>query len=564
MKETIEIPGQVKRNLKRKINRKVSKLQKLQETHKQSLSLEEKIVVRDDVNKHLGSSPSKLWFEIITNIPNGTNKVIFDMNLTKEGLEVVYKQDSLGPTYELFVKNSISKTILQDGKLVLKSKQGSSSVYGSGFVTIGQYSDKVIISSNDLNGDSWRLNFLTNEIEEIEPLTDCNYQVELLIPFSSKMGGWKNFITQLRSFIEEVDARNIIKGREYKFTVNGIGTDTDSSNLSKPLQEKKPSWVDEVGTPQTTPQFNQLKVNGKMTSEVVIESPSTNDDDNNTSSVKFEVTSVGKVGSEYIKGLSGSSGDKPMVVVYYKGTNQVCFMIPARKGNGQTSLNNVLVEVEVDKKEIGLFLQSTDKSTGVNDLLRIKIRDTFNKLLLGLYPDTELVELMVQLYGIDIIIEDTTSMGNDFRNAFGLGIMNDMEIEERRDIVKAEESKDNGRYDIVINMIWETDGELTGDTPRCVIEVKKKDFGRNDRNQIFAYAVKDNLIKLAGGLSVDVSDSAKKSYGTDVDSIKRAGTLPNCTFAKNLVDMMKFNFGSTPIYNHYLGLARNILDSKKK
>ena len=557
MNVTQELPGQIKRNLKRKIMKKINKYQELND---KSLTFEEKIVVRDDVNQQLGSSPSKLWFEIITNIPNATNEVIFDLNLTKQGLKVVYKQDSFGPTYELFVRNSIDRTILQDGKLVLKSKEGSSNVFGSGFVTVGQYSDKVIISSNDSNGDSWRLNFLTNTIEEIEPLTDCNFQIELLIPFNSKMGGWKNFITQLRSFIEEVDARNIIKGREFKFTVNGVGTDTDCLQLSKPLQPKIPSWVDEVGKLQTTPQFNQLKVNGKMTSKIVIESPSTNDNDNNTSSLTLDVKSVGKVSSDYK--LSGSSGDKPMVVIYYKGTDQVCVMIPARKGNGQTSLNNVFCEVEVDKKEIGLFLSSTDKSTGVDDLLRIKIRDTFNNLLLGLYPDKELVELSVQLYGIDIIVENTTSMGDDFRNAFGLGIMNDMEVEERRDIVKDEVSKDNGRYDIVINMIWETDGELTGDTPRCVIEVKKKDFGRNDRNQVFAYALKDILIKLVGGLSVDVSPGAKTSYGTDVDSIKRAGTLPNCTFAKNLVDIMKFNFASPPIYNYYLGLAKNIIDSK--
>jgi len=556
---TPQLPGQVKRNLKRQITRNIDKYQKL---NKKSLSFEQKIIKRDEVNKIIGSSPSKLWFEIITNIPNGTNQVIFDINLTDKGLVVVYKQDSLGPTYELFVENSISEDIIQDGKLVLKSKEDSSSVYGSGFVTIGQYCDDVKLYSNDIDGDSWKLNFKTNEVEVIEPLTDCNFKVELLIPYNSKMGGWKNFITQLRTFIEEVDAKNIIKGREYKFTINGIGTDTDCIELAKPLQPKIPSWVDEVGTPQPSPQFNQLKVNGKMTDKVVISSPSSNDDDSKTSSLTFDIKSIGKVSSDYR--LSGSSGDKPMLVVYYKGTNQVCFMIPVRKGNGQTSLNNVVVEAEVDKKEIGLFLSSTDKSTGVNDLLKDKLLDTFNNLLLSLYPDTELVELMVQLYGIDLIVEDTTILGDSFRDSFGLGFMNSMEVKDRKEIVKDEVSKDNGRYDIVIDMIWETDGELTSDTPRCVIEVKKKDFGRNDRNQVFAYALKDSLIKLAGGLSVDVSSNAIASYGTDIDSIKRAGTLPNCTFAKNLVDIMKFNFASPPVYNYYLALAKDIIDSKKK
>lgn len=521
-------------------------------------SFEEKIIIRDNVNQLIGSSPTKLWFEIITNIPNGTKLVNFDIELVKEGLKVVYKQDSLGPTFETFVENSINDNIIQDGKLVLKSKKDSSSVYGSGYVTIGQYSSQVFISSNDSNGDSWKLNFFTNELEEIEPLTNCNFKVELLIPFNNKMGGWNNYVQSLRSIIEEVDAKNIMNGRQYEFTVNGIGNGSDSAKLNKPLEPKIPLWVDEMGISIPKPQFNSLKVNGKWTNTVVIESPSSNEND---SSLTFEIKSVGKVNSDYK--LSGSSGDKPMLVVYYKGTNQLCFMIPLRKGNGQTSLNNVYIEAEVDKQDIGLFLSSTDKSTGVNDLLKNKLLESFNNLLLELYPDTELVELMVQLYGIDLIVENTSILGDTFRTALGLGAMNSMDVEERRKIVKAEVSKANGRYDIVVDMIWLTDMELTSDTPRFVGEVKKKDFGRNDRNQIFAYAIKDSLVRVAAGISVDITPASQKSYGTDIDEIKRAGSLPNVVFADKLIDIMKFDFNSPPIKNYYLALAKNIIDSKK-
>ena len=541
------------RPVKRKFKRKFEKFLKNMK------SFDEKIVIRDKVNQLIGSSPSKLWFEIITNVPNGTNEVSFDINLTKEGLKVFYKQDTFGPTFKTFTTNSINDDIIKDGKLTLINKENSSSVYGSGFVTIGQYSTEVILTSNDSDGDSWRYDFLTGEFSEVEPLKDCNFQLELLIPFNNKMGGWKNYITKLRDIIEEVDAKNIINGREYKFTVNGVGSGSDSISLNKPLEPKIPLWVDEVGTSIPNPQYNQLKVNGKWTSEVVIESPSSNE---KNSSLTFEIKSVGKVNSDYK--LSGSSGDKPMLVVYYKGTNQVCFMIPLRKGNGQTSLNNVFIEAEVDKKDIGLFLSSTDKSTGVNDLLKIKLLEDFNNLLLELYPDTELVELMVQLYGIDLIVENTSILGDTFRNSLGLGIMNSMDVEVRKDIVKPEVSKANGRYDIVVDMIWLTDMELRPDTPRFVAEVKKKDFGRNDRNQIFAYALKDSSVTLAAGISVDITPSAQKSYGTDIDEIKRAGSLPNVTFAKDLVDIMKFDFNLPATKSYYLGLAKDIVDSKKK
>lgn len=548
MNETVILSRTQKRDLKRKFEKALKKMK----------SFEEKIIIRDNVNQLIGSSPTKLWFEIITNIPNGTNVVEFVIELIKDGLKVVYKQDSLGPTFETFVENSINDEIIQDGKLILKSKKDSSSVYGSGYVTIGQYSSEVFISSNDSNGDSWKLNFFTNELEEIEPLKDCNFKVELLIPFNNKMGGWNNYVQSLRSIIEEVDAKNIMNGRQYQFTVNGIGSGSDSAKLNKPLEPKIPLWVDEIGNSIPKPQFNSLKVNGKWTNTVIIESPSSNE---NNSSLTFEIKSVGKVNSDYK--LSGSSGDKPMLVVYYKGTNQLCFMMPVRKGNGQTSLNNVYIEAEVDKQDIGLFLSSTDKSTGVNDLLKNKLLEIFNNLLLELYPDTELVELMVQLYGIDLIIENTSILGDTFRNALGLGAMNPMDIEERRAIVKAEVSKANGRYDIVVDMIWLTDMELTPDTPRFVGEVKKKDFGRNDRNQIFAYAIKDSLVRVAAGISVDITPTSQKSYGTDIDEIKRAGSLPNVTFADKLIDIMKFDFNSPAIKSYYLGLAKDIIDSKK-
>jgi hypothetical protein len=238
-------------------------------------------------------------------------------------------------------------------------------------------------------------------------------------------------------------------------------------------------------------------------------------------------------------------------------------MQPIRRGNGQTSLNNVLVEVEVDKKEIGLFLQSTDKSTGVTPLLQNKILDDFNNLLLVRFPDTELVELMVQLFGIDMIINDISILGDTFRNSLGLGEMNEIDPKVRKDMVKAEISKDSGRYDIVVNMIWLTNMELTPETPRFVGEVKKRDFGRNDRNQVFAYAIKDSLIIKVAGISVDITASSQKAYGTDIDSIKRAGLLPNVQFANNLIDVTKFNFNSPPIYNYWLHQAKELINKNK-
>jgi len=542
MNENVALSGPVKRKLKRKFVRALNKMK----------SFEEKIIMRDKVNQVIGSSPTKLWYEIITNVPNGTEEVIFDLNLTKEGLQVVYKQDSFGPTFETFTQNSINDDIIQDGKLTLIDKKNSSSVYGSGFVTIGQYSTKVILTSNDKDGDSWSFDFLSGEFNEVGPLKDCNFQIELLIPYNTKMGGWKNYLTQLRDIIQEVDSKNILKGRKYKFSVNGFGTDTDNLEFSKTILPKDVSWVDEAGNPTPTCKYTSFK--GKNGNKVIVTSPSCNDDE---ASITFEIKSIGKVDSSYK--LSGFSGDKPMLVVYYKGTNQICFMVPVRPGNGQTSLNNLLIEAEVDKKEIGLFLQSTDKSTGVTPLLKTKLVDVFNNLLLGLYPDSKLVELMIQLFGVDMIVNDESVLGDTFRSSIGLSEMNKLDVSVRKEITKMEVSKDSGRYDIIVNMIWETDMELNSDTPKFIGEVKKTNFGRNDRNQVFCYSLKDKLVTKAVGISYNISSSAIDAYNKDIDSIKRADSLPNTTFYP-LLDVRKYNFDKPEIYDYWQREAKKVSD----
>jgi hypothetical protein len=168
---------------------------------------------------------------------------------------------------------------------------------------------------------------------------------------------------------------------------------------------------------------------------------------------------------------------------------------------------------------------------------------------------------MVQLFVIDMIINDATILGDAIRTKMGLEVMNSMDIATRGSIVKPEVSKDSGRYDIVVNMIWETNMELTSETPRFVGEVKKVNFGRNDRNQLFCYALKDSLVTKACGISVDVTSSAIKSYGTDIDSIKRAGSLPNTTFY-DLLDVTKYNFKNPAIYEYWLNQAKKKIDNK--
>lgn len=76
------------------------------------------------------------------------------------------------------------------------------------------------------------------------------------------------------------------------------------------------------------------------------------DKDGETSSIVLNIDSLGKIDSD--SKLSEWVGDRPMVRIKYNGPNgQMAVLLPLRKGNGLTSLNNLLLDVWVDSKEIG-------------------------------------------------------------------------------------------------------------------------------------------------------------------------------------------------------------------
>jgi hypothetical protein len=516
----------------------------------------ERIEERDKLNRILGSSPQKVWYEIVTNIPVTCNKVVFDLTIKDSLLKVIYKQDIFGPSKEDLSKNMVNKSTTKNGKVNVFEKENSSSVFGTGFTTIGDYCSSQIIESTPENGESFKKDLLTDIEEEIQPLKEYKFIQTLQIPYDNKMGGWKNFIQKLRNIISEVDGVNIQNGRKYKFNVSGLSTTTDCLELSEVIQPKITMWVDELGVPTVGPKLTGYETEKGVETKLVVNAPNVNKKD---SSITLDITAIGKRPKEFV--LEGFSGDKPMIIVRYKGTNQLCFVMPLRKGNGETSINNVIVEAEVSKSEIATYLESTDKSTGVSDILKNSIFETLRPSILKTYPDTNLVEKMSQLFVAMMIIEDFggKKLCDMFRSENGLGSMNTMTVAERQKIVKLEKSKSNSRYDIIVWKIWETKGQLTSKTPKWLAENKRQDFGRNDRNQIFSYAVKDRYITSAVGISVDVSQKSIESFEEDIDSIKRAERLNDVEFFP-LIDVNDWGFNSPQNFKYFLELAQQEIE----
>lgn len=516
----------------------------------------ERIEESAKLNRILGSSPQKVWYEIVTNIPVTCNEVVFDLTIKDSLLTVIYKQDVFGPSKEDLSKNMINKSTTKNGKVNVFEKENSSSIFGTGFTTIGNYCSSQIIESTPENGESFKKDLLTDIEEEIQSLKEYKFIQTLQIPYDNKMGGWKNFIQKLRNIISEVDGVNIQNGRKYKFNVSGLSTTTDCLELSEVIKPKVTMWVDELGVPTVGPKLYGYETEKGVETKLVVKAPNVNKKD---SSITLDITAIGKRPKEFV--LDGFSGDKPMIIVRYKGTNQLCFVMPLRKGNGETSLNNVIVEAEVSKSEIATYLESTDKSTGVSDILKNSIFETLRPSILKTYPDANLVEKMSQLFVAMMIIEDFggKKLCNMFRSDNGLGYMNTMKVEERQKIVKLEKSKSNSRYDIIVWKIWETKGQLMSKTPKWLAENKRQDFGRNDRNQIFSYAVKDRYITSAVGISVDVSQKSIESFEEDIDSIKRAERLNDVEFFP-LIDVNDWGFNSPQNFKYFLELAQKEIE----
>ena len=95
-----------------------------------------------------------------------------------------------------------------------------------------------------------------------------------------------------------------------------------------------------------------------------------------------------------------------------------------------------------------------------------------------------------------------------------------------------------------------------------LIEVKKTGYGRNDRNQLFAYALKDEDVDSIGGLTTKVSSDAKKGWSMDRQLIEETGRLKDVYIAKKLVDGNVHGFNVGPIFSHFLDVVRKKRESK--
>lgn len=527
----------IKRSIIRKVEKEIAKMKSMESVGSAAMTQ----------NQELSKNPLKLWFEILTNIPGNVRKVVFEIKKTKSGFDVRIIQHGEGTNLKTINGNLLDETTVKTGLFKSKKENDSSSIYGTGIYTQSLYSSSLIYKVKTSEMDNWEVwNVKTGETS-IEENTELNSGViiETTIPYTKRMGNYSKFIEDLRDILSVYDNRNIDNGRQYILNVDGFETETKDRELSGPIQSNGVSWISKKGKSLKTAEFNCLTYEHKTYKQLVIKVPL----DDTEIAITLDNIKLGK----REENIGMMEGDRPYLIVYYKGSNQIAFMIPLRGHSGSTSLNNVVLECDIDKIELRPFFVTVDKFAGVNPILA----DTFSKILktylLDTYPDNKLLERAIQLWMYDVIVKDFGGRitCNNLRTTWGLSFLNDMDVETRRKVVFMEWNSDDKRHDFKIFLTDKT-AKVTTDTKCVVIECKRDDFNDAARLQSIGYVVTTkNVIKIIG-VSRGIKPKNVDNWNKFLTNIKGSGQL-SFDLEDGLIDVAEVGFDEH--YDRYTTIA---------
>jgi len=527
-KKTPVLSGKEKRKLRRMVDRKVNKVIKMTP----SSVVSQKV---DKLNKSIGANLKKLWFEMLTNIPLDSKNVTFyiERDTQRHGFKVRYVQDGKGTTLETIEENRLTDDEINE------KDPNTGSIFGTGINLISTYTNEFVIKVKTTEDDSWSVwDEKTSEVTfEDNTELDSGVIMEMFIPYHSSMGGYKNYVESLRWMLSTYDHRNINKGRTYKLIVTGMETPTENKSLSKPITPNGIEWVDESNKVKPTPDVNGLELEDKIITTLPITLVNVNNDE---VTIELNITSLGKRLDN--GGYPDYVSDGPMMNVYYKGSDQLAFTVKLRGSSGLVSLNGVVLEGSIDKNELKGFFQSSDKFTSISDHFKETLMITLRPYLLTTYPDNNILERGIQEWFYDLLVND--NMGSDvcdmIRTKYGFGHLNSLTPEQREELVHMEWSSGTGRMDFKVYM----DVHIDDKTPVCIIEVKKKDFNRNDRNQVYGYMLQQPHCVKVVSLSRLISEKSLDSWNMETSGIKGSGQLKH-KIEFNMIDVEPIGFKGT-------------------
>lgn len=539
-------------------------------TEMEMKSMKDVLSATQQQNQKLGFAPLKLWFESLTNIPTDVTDIMIDIekDVKKKGYEVEILQPGNGTTLETINGNLLDVKTVQSQVFKVK-KNNSGSIYGSGISTQSQYTNKLIYKVKTLNAPVWSCwDVLTGETwtEKDDKSITSGVIIEMFVPYSQKMINYERFVEDFRWLCSFYDNRNIVNGRTFTFTCSGFGPGADA-RLSAPLQATPTNWLMPNGKTSLVPKYNTLTLGTKSFDKLSVVIPT----DDGDKTVLLENFRFGKRDDNYKKSISDEewsikktiTSDIPYLIVYYKDSNQIAFILPLRGSSGLTSLNNVLLEADIAKDDLRPFFTTTDKFGDIDSNLKATLFKELRQYLLDRYPDNDLIERAIQLWLYEVIVNDFGGKRNAdlLRNDFGWSFLNDMKPKERMKFVLLEYDSDANRQDFRIFLVAETGGKINKFTKSCIVEVKRNDFTKRDTNQSMGYVTTTvNAVQIVG-VSLDIKAKNDTKFKEFFAKANGTGQLTS-DIRYDLMEVSEYGF-ENDVQDKFTSIALSEKNKKK-
>lgn len=508
--------------------------------------LQEARRAKQELNEKLSFNLIKLIYELLTNIPTEATNIIWEFKNVNNSLYLKFTQN-VGTDIKTVIDNFLTTEKLNDETHYKNKPKNTGGLFGTGLSLVDYFTTKFTMSTNGVCYD-----FKTDEQTQSNVGNEVVIEMEILIT-----NGKRKFIRNSKKLIATTEM--FVQNRTHTIIVDGF-TSTDNHDLSLPIQIPMLKWKNSTGTLKSTFDFDFLKDGkGNKYNDKTI-TISVRDTDYNVKLKNF------KIGKLYEKPDGPDiQGDRPIMILVSEETNQILGQIQW-KGSYPVSVNNSILITTISKEDLRWLFTSGDKYNGFHENLQEKLIDFMKDYLQKFYPDSNVLEVVGQLFTYDVIVHNKLGkkLSDIFRDDIGLGWMNNLTEQQRADITQMEWSTSGkDRHDF---HIWNAyDGKINQNTTKTIIENKRKNFLDSNLCQLLKYVSKTTNCTRAVGISIGITKDAFTDWKRTIAEIKGSGQYKHDIEFK-LVDLLDADdsYGFSNYIDEYEQLALDKIEKNKK
>jgi hypothetical protein len=552
-------------------------------------SAAETIMAKSIAETDTSGTKKLVWYEISTNIPKEVKTLTFKCEVTDIGIKLTIGQDGDLIPFQNFGKNRAKGKESEDIFKVAGQSDVESCFFGTGTGYISSKVRNYLIHVLGKDGvwetevrETGQQYELPNDVEE-----DWTLPVEYGIFDQSILDSWKRnnykvVQTMLIRNSHYFTNMNIIEELNKVLGITfGTIIESDGIKITIDDEEVEPiltHWFDKDKNGKPKPTWTTLYDAKKNEIRVVSVTHPTNRGRN--AQCDFKITAVGKrtQGQKEIMYLideydKDGIGDRPVLILRLPD-GKFIGVIFLRARSGDEHLNRVVVEATVAREDIIQYFGKLSKGEGWVNGFETAVAKKFRAELekYCYIPDDSLEECK-QLHVYNVIVfdmygdsEDIDS-ANDHRNSLGLGFLNNMKPETRKNYVDKEYKDGINRYDINVRVPKNTEIELDGvirtfnEDVYVIIENKKVKWQDKDCKQSAFYGSSKKSCVYVYGMSIEITDDMKTNYSTHFNHLQKGEQFRLGTIGGKLIDLKKGHWRWTSVEDYYRTLLAETQDN---